>query len=154
MTLPSQRIIQYLWIFLCTLGQRYCRCSIHMIRLKISLLIISLKYTKLDFKTLKLILYHLMEIKWILNCGLKYIFQEMVKNKTLIFSFDSTKKARFGVLPRYAKDEKLIRWFELPNCFIFHNGVFVGFFFCPNIYWFPHYFDFQFIVMSKLKTFY
>ncbi|KAI5390185.1 Dixin [Lathyrus oleraceus] len=31
---------------------------------------------------------------------------EMVKNKTLIFSFDSTKKARFGVLPWYAKDEK------------------------------------------------
>ncbi|KAH1217553.1 Carotenoid 9,10(9',10')-cleavage dioxygenase 1 [Glycine max] len=48
--------------------------------------------------------------------------KEMVKNKTLIFSFDSTKKARFGVLPRYAKDEKLIRWFELPNCFIFHNA--------------------------------
>ncbi|KAI5390187.1 Dixin [Lathyrus oleraceus] len=33
-------------------------------------------------------------------------YREMVKNKTLIFSFDSTKKARFGVLPRYAKDEK------------------------------------------------
>ncbi|XP_020214194.1 carotenoid 9,10(9',10')-cleavage dioxygenase 1-like isoform X3 [Cajanus cajan] len=48
--------------------------------------------------------------------------KEMVKNKTLIFSFDSTKKARFGVLPRYAKDEKHIRWFELPNCFIFHNA--------------------------------
>ncbi|XP_020965523.1 carotenoid 9,10(9',10')-cleavage dioxygenase 1 isoform X3 [Arachis ipaensis] len=47
---------------------------------------------------------------------------EMVKNKTLIFTFDSTKKARFGVLPRYAKDEKHIRWFELPNCFIFHNA--------------------------------
>ncbi|ESW05807.1 hypothetical protein PHAVU_011G211200 [Phaseolus vulgaris] len=48
--------------------------------------------------------------------------KEMVKNKTLIFSFDSTKKARFGVLPRYAKDEQHIRWFELPNCFIFHNA--------------------------------
>ncbi|KAI5390191.1 Dixin [Lathyrus oleraceus] len=33
-------------------------------------------------------------------------YREMVKNKTLIFSFDSTKKARFGVLPWYAKDEK------------------------------------------------
>lgn len=40
----------------------------------------------------------------------------------LIFSFDPTKKARFGILPRYEKDDKLIRWFELPNCFIFHNG--------------------------------
>lgn len=40
----------------------------------------------------------------------------------LIFNFDATKKARFGVLPRYAKDDHHIRWFELPNCFIFHNG--------------------------------
>ncbi|XP_058105196.1 carotenoid 9,10(9',10')-cleavage dioxygenase-like [Magnolia sinica] len=48
--------------------------------------------------------------------------QEMVKDGKLIFSFDAAKKARFGVLPRYAKDELQIRWFELPNCFIFHNG--------------------------------
>ncbi|XP_059446239.1 carotenoid 9,10(9',10')-cleavage dioxygenase 1-like [Corylus avellana] len=48
--------------------------------------------------------------------------KEMVKEKKLIFTFDATKKARFGVLPRYAKDELLIRWFELPNCFIFHNA--------------------------------
>ncbi|XP_073007956.1 carotenoid 9,10(9',10')-cleavage dioxygenase [Typha latifolia] len=47
--------------------------------------------------------------------------KEMVKGK-LIFTFDATKKARFGVLPRYAKDDRLIRWFELPNCFIFHNA--------------------------------
>jgi len=51
------------------------------------------------------------------------LFQEMVKGNKLIFTFDATKKARFGVLPRYAKDELQIRWFELPNCFIFHNGV-------------------------------
>ncbi|KAF3437909.1 hypothetical protein FNV43_RR20665 [Rhamnella rubrinervis] len=48
--------------------------------------------------------------------------KEMVKNNTMIFTFDSTKKSRFGVLPRYAKDELLIKWFELPNCFIFHNA--------------------------------
>ncbi|XP_068637586.1 carotenoid 9,10(9',10')-cleavage dioxygenase [Aristolochia californica] len=47
--------------------------------------------------------------------------KEMVKGK-LIFTFDTTKKARFGVLPRYAKDEHEIRWFELPNCYIFHNA--------------------------------
>ncbi|KAG0460144.1 hypothetical protein HPP92_023272 [Vanilla planifolia] len=47
--------------------------------------------------------------------------KEMVKGK-LIFTFDPTKKARFGVLPRYAKDDLQIRWFELPNCFIFHNA--------------------------------
>ncbi|XP_077210321.1 carotenoid 9,10(9',10')-cleavage dioxygenase-like [Tasmannia lanceolata] len=48
--------------------------------------------------------------------------KEMVKDKKLIFSFDATKKARFGILPRYAKNELQIRWFELPNCFIFHNA--------------------------------
>nr|AIZ09096.1 carotenoid cleavage dioxigenase 1 [Ipomoea batatas] len=48
--------------------------------------------------------------------------KEMVKNKEFIFKFDSTKKARFGVLPRYAKNELAIQWFELPNCFIFHNA--------------------------------
>lgn len=45
-----------------------------------------------------------------------------MKEKKFIFSFDPTVKARFGILPRYAKNEMLIRWFELPNCFIFHNG--------------------------------
>ena len=46
----------------------------------------------------------------------------MVKENKMIFTFDTTKKARFGVLPRYAKNELLIKWFDLPNCFIFHNG--------------------------------
>jgi carotenoid cleavage dioxygenase-like enzyme len=48
--------------------------------------------------------------------------KEMVKENKLIFTFDATKKSRFGVLPRYAKNELQIRWFELPNCFIFHNA--------------------------------
>ncbi|KAI3861107.1 hypothetical protein MKW92_043811 [Papaver armeniacum] len=48
--------------------------------------------------------------------------KDMVKEKKLIFTFDATKKARFGVLPRYATNELHIRWFELPNCFIFHNA--------------------------------
>ncbi|KAL6981221.1 Dixin [Sarracenia purpurea var. burkii] len=48
--------------------------------------------------------------------------KEMVKDNKLIFTFDSTKNARFGILPRYAKNELLIKWFELPNCFIFHNA--------------------------------
>ncbi|MCL7027351.1 hypothetical protein MKW94_027173 [Papaver nudicaule] len=39
-----------------------------------------------------------------------------------IIAFDATKKARFGVLPRYSTDEKNMRWFELPNCFIFHTA--------------------------------
>ncbi|KAJ6755118.1 CAROTENOID CLEAVAGE DIOXYGENASE 1-3 [Salix purpurea] len=48
--------------------------------------------------------------------------KEMVKDKKYIFTFDATKKARFGVLPRYAKDDLLIKRFELPNFFIFHNA--------------------------------
>ncbi|XP_006664795.2 carotenoid 9,10(9',10')-cleavage dioxygenase [Oryza brachyantha] len=48
--------------------------------------------------------------------------KEMVKNGEFIYKFDPTKKARFGILQRYEKDDKNIRWFELPNCFIFHNA--------------------------------
>ncbi|CAH2033460.1 unnamed protein product [Thlaspi arvense] len=48
--------------------------------------------------------------------------KEMVKERKMIYSFDPTRKARFGVLPRYAKDDLMITWFELPNCFIFHNA--------------------------------
>jgi carotenoid cleavage dioxygenase len=51
----------------------------------------------------------------------------MVKDKKFLLTFDATKKARFGVLPRYAKDDLLIKWFELPNCFIFHNGELLSF---------------------------
>ncbi|XP_057512281.1 carotenoid 9,10(9',10')-cleavage dioxygenase 1-like [Actinidia eriantha] len=58
----------------------------------------------------------------IMDLPLYFRPKEMVKDKKLIFTFDETKKARFGVLPRYAKDELLIKWFELPNCFIFHNA--------------------------------
>ncbi|XP_020574534.1 LOW QUALITY PROTEIN: carotenoid 9,10(9',10')-cleavage dioxygenase-like [Phalaenopsis equestris] len=47
--------------------------------------------------------------------------KELVKGK-MAFSFDCMKKARFGILPRYAKDENQIRWFELPSCLIFHNA--------------------------------
>ncbi|KAI3934980.1 hypothetical protein MKW98_009899 [Papaver atlanticum] len=38
-----------------------------------------------------------------------------------VLAFDATKKALFGILPRYSTDEHNIRWFELPSCFIFHN---------------------------------
>ncbi|KAI5073066.1 hypothetical protein GOP47_0011079 [Adiantum capillus-veneris] len=39
----------------------------------------------------------------------------------LIIKFDDTKPARIGVLPRYAKNESTIKWFELPTCYAFHN---------------------------------
>ncbi|KAK4797941.1 hypothetical protein SAY86_030267 [Trapa natans] len=45
----------------------------------------------------------------------------MVKGNGFPYMFDETKNARFGVLSRYAKDDLQIRWFELPNCYIFHN---------------------------------
>ncbi|KAM3686152.1 hypothetical protein ACJW31_11G175700 [Castanea mollissima] len=48
--------------------------------------------------------------------------KEMMMENTILWKFDTNKKARFGVLPRYAKDELQIRWFELPSCFIFHNA--------------------------------
>ncbi|PKI72050.1 hypothetical protein CRG98_007596 [Punica granatum] len=37
----------------------------------------------------------------------------MVKENKLAYAFDATKKARFGVLPRYAKNELQIRWYEM-----------------------------------------
>ncbi|KAG9138230.1 hypothetical protein Leryth_001448 [Lithospermum erythrorhizon] len=48
--------------------------------------------------------------------------KEMMKDNKLMLSFDDTKKAHFGILPRYAKTELLIKWFELPSCYIFHNA--------------------------------
>nr|GLL24970.1 carotenoid 9,10(9',10')-cleavage dioxygenase 1-like [Ipomoea trifida] len=39
--------------------------------------------------------------------------KEMVTKKQLAYKFDATKNARFGVLPRYAKNELLIKWYEM-----------------------------------------
>ncbi|KAH9710190.1 Carotenoid 9,10(9',10')-cleavage dioxygenase 1 [Citrus sinensis] len=39
--------------------------------------------------------------------------KEMVKENKLIFTFDDTKKARFGILPRYAKNEAQMKWYEM-----------------------------------------
>ncbi|MCO5578697.1 hypothetical protein L7F22_032542 [Adiantum nelumboides] len=46
--------------------------------------------------------------------------KEMVKG-ALIIKFDDSKPARIGILPRYAKNESTIKWFELPTCYAFHN---------------------------------
>ncbi|XP_024518892.1 carotenoid 9,10(9',10')-cleavage dioxygenase 1 isoform X2 [Selaginella moellendorffii] len=40
----------------------------------------------------------------------------------MIISFDSTKRSRFGVLPRYALSDSQMRWFHLPSCYIFHTA--------------------------------
>ncbi|TVU40496.1 hypothetical protein EJB05_13963, partial [Eragrostis curvula] len=57
-----------------------------------------------------------------MDLPLLFELKEMVKNGEFIYKFVSTKKAHFGILPRYAKDDKHIRWFELPSCFIFHTA--------------------------------
>ena len=44
----------------------------------------------------------------------------MVKNNTLPFVFDDQLPTRFGILPRYAKNEDAIRWFEVPAVMMFH----------------------------------
>ncbi|KAK6119246.1 hypothetical protein DH2020_047009 [Rehmannia glutinosa] len=48
--------------------------------------------------------------------------KEMVKEKKFVFSFDSTKKARFGILPRYAKNELLISQLRPPPVDIFPDS--------------------------------
>ncbi len=44
----------------------------------------------------------------------------MVKERTLPFKFDKSRPARFGVLPRYAKDASGIKWFETDPLVILH----------------------------------
>lgn len=62
----------------------------------------------------------------------------MVKGD-LIIKFDHSKPARIGILPRYAKNESTIKWFELPTCYAFHNGekndmAYFLFFHCLKFY--------------------
>ncbi|GAA0144274.1 oxygenase [Lithospermum erythrorhizon] len=54
-----------------------------------------------------------------------YVFspERMVVKDKWVFSFDATKKSRFGILPRYATDEKDIKWFEFQDpFFVFHTA--------------------------------
>ncbi|GAB2244326.1 hypothetical protein Droror1_Dr00024454 [Drosera rotundifolia] len=48
--------------------------------------------------------------------------KDMLTENTLVYTFDPMKKSRFGILPRYAKNDLSVKWFELPSCFIFHNA--------------------------------
>ena len=134
MILQLPRITQSSWIFLRTSGQRYS------LNLKItptrdfcfpySLVEMMCKRRwLLSYKQTRDTCFLILPLR-VINIGYTFIIfvfeiysKEMVKEKKMLYSFDPTKKARFGVLPRYAKDELMIKWFELPNCFIFHNGV-------------------------------
>ncbi|OAE34389.1 hypothetical protein AXG93_4875s1080 [Marchantia polymorpha subsp. ruderalis] len=57
-----------------------------------------------------------------LDCPLYFNPKDMVMKNQCIFSFDDTKPSRFGVLPRYAKNESQMIWFEVTTCVIFHNA--------------------------------
>lgn len=57
-----------------------------------------------------------------LDCPLYFSPKEMVKNNQFAFSFDETKPIRLGVLPRYAKDDSQMRWFEASAGVLLHVG--------------------------------
>jgi carotenoid cleavage dioxygenase-like enzyme len=57
-----------------------------------------------------------------MDCPLYFSPKDMVRKNRDPFAFDETKPTRFGVLPRYAKNESQIRWFEFSTCVIFHNA--------------------------------
>ena len=48
------------------------------------------------------------------------VLQAMVKKRTIPFVFHPELKTRFGILPRTAKDQQGIRWFEAPAMMMFH----------------------------------
>ncbi|KAI3862333.1 hypothetical protein MKW92_039835, partial [Papaver armeniacum] len=56
-----------------------------------------------------------------MDLTLKFQPKNLLTGEQLL-AFDATKKARFGILPRYSTNEHNMRWFELPNCYIFHNA--------------------------------
>nr|AGI98130.1 9-cis-epoxycarotenoid dioxygenase [Narcissus tazetta] len=45
--------------------------------------------------------------------------QEMIRGGSPVI-YDKNKIARFGILPKYAKDAKEMKWVEVPECFCFH----------------------------------
>lgn len=53
---------------------------------------------------------------------LPLVFKKELIVKGFPFHFDKSKKARFGVLPRYAKDVSEMRWFESAPFFGFHSA--------------------------------
>ena len=128
---PLLKTMQFLWIFHCVSKKRYWTGK--------AVSPTNLTYYR-KFHGQNSALLNIISITsratW--NICLNFDFQEMVTENKLILKFDTTKKARFGVLPRYAKDELQIRWFELPSCFIFHNGLLLSFailFMCQNVEW-------------------
>jgi carotenoid cleavage dioxygenase len=46
--------------------------------------------------------------------------QERHKRGEPAFAFEQNRPSRFGILPRYG-DNKTIRWFEAPACYVFHT---------------------------------
>ena len=56
-----------------------------------------------------------------LDLPLLFKGDEIVKSGFPI-KFHPEKPARFGVLPRYAKNEAAMKWFDLPSHYIFHTA--------------------------------
>ncbi|CAM6085521.1 unnamed protein product [Calypogeia fissa] len=56
-----------------------------------------------------------------IDCPLHFSFKAMVDDQ-FAFKFDRTKPIRVGVLPRYAKDDSQMRWFECANGLLLHTA--------------------------------
>jgi carotenoid cleavage dioxygenase-like enzyme len=55
-----------------------------------------------------------------IDCSVHFSTKAMVDNQ-FAFTFDRTKPIRFGVLPRYAKDDSQMCWFECSNGLLLHT---------------------------------
>ncbi|CAM6128740.1 unnamed protein product [Calypogeia fissa] len=56
-----------------------------------------------------------------IDCPVHFSTKAMVDNQ-FAFTFDRTKPIRFGVLPRYAKDDSQMCWFECSNGLLLHTA--------------------------------
>ncbi|CAM6100383.1 unnamed protein product [Calypogeia fissa] len=56
-----------------------------------------------------------------IDSPLHFSFKGMLDDQS-VFTFDNTKPIRVGVLPRYAKDDSQMRWFECANGFLVHTA--------------------------------
>ncbi|CAM6114675.1 unnamed protein product [Calypogeia fissa] len=56
-----------------------------------------------------------------IDCPLQFSFKAMLDDQ-FVLTFDKTKPIRVGVLPRYAKDDSQMRWFECANGLLLHTA--------------------------------
>ena len=46
-----------------------------------------------------------------------------IRFKKFLYNFNKSKRARYGIWPRYSKDAKEIKWFEVEPHYCFHYGT-------------------------------